>query len=75
MRKNRNIPEHFDPYDHLMTVSTVLNDNIQAMNRMAKTIRDQNNVIEDLRERVNKLEVLTLLNEHLDNLEKINSAG
>jgi len=71
----RNTPNDFDPYDHLMTVSTVLNDNIQAMNRMAKTIRDQNTIIEDLRERVNKLEVLTLLNEHLDNLEKINSAG
>jgi hypothetical protein len=71
----RNTPNDFDPYDHLMTVSTVLNDNIQAMNRLSRMIRDQNSIIKDLEERVNKMEVLALLNEHLDNLEKHNSAG
>jgi len=71
----RNTPNDFDPYDHLMTVSTVLNDNIQAMNRLSLMIRDQNSIIKDLEERVNKMEVLALLNEHLDNLEKHNSAG
>lgn len=71
----RKPPNDFDPYDHLMTVSTVLNDNIQAMNRLSRMIRDQNNIIKDLEERVNKMEVLALLNEHLDNLEKHNSAG
>jgi hypothetical protein len=71
----RNTPNDFDPYDHLMTVSTVLNDNIQAMNRLSRMIRDQNSIIKDLEERVNKMEVLALLNEHLDKLEKHNSAG
>ena len=68
------LPPNFDPYDHLLTVTRLINENITTMNVMAKHIREQTRLIQELENRVNQLEMLSLMNEHIQNLEDMMDA-
>jgi DNA-directed RNA polymerase beta' subunit len=59
--KLRPIPPNFDPYDHLLTVSRILNEQIVANNRLLKIIEQQNNAIVDIQMRLLDLELNTLI--------------
>ena len=59
--KLRPIPPDFDPYDHLLTVSRILNEQIVANNRLLKIIEQQNNAIVDIQMRLLDLELHNLV--------------